>query len=189
MAKLIWSPRALADLRGICDYIARDSERYASLFAERIVALVESIPEHPLLGAVVPLSFARREGGNRNAGTRRAFAPADTARPAATSRAAVSGPACSCSPQGIWSPWAFRIAKLRAIASWPSACPGNSKPATISPRFYAGERGARASTRPGRTPSLLCLSRQGGLVSVALRPENAGDVSQRRTIRSHDHGR
>jgi toxin ParE1/3/4 len=54
MAKLIWSPRALADLRGICDYIARDSERYASLFAERIVALVESIPEHPLLGAVVP---------------------------------------------------------------------------------------------------------------------------------------
>ncbi len=54
MAKLIWSPLALADLQSICEYIARDSDRYAKLFAERIVALVESIPDHPLLGAVVP---------------------------------------------------------------------------------------------------------------------------------------
>jgi plasmid stabilization system protein ParE len=54
MAHVIWSPRALADLEGICEYIARDSERYAKFFAQRAVALIESIPAHPLLGSVVP---------------------------------------------------------------------------------------------------------------------------------------
>lgn len=54
MAKLIWSPRALQDLDATCEYIARDSERYAYLFAERIVALIEKIPQNPLWGAVVP---------------------------------------------------------------------------------------------------------------------------------------
>ena len=54
MAKLIWSPQALQDLHDICQYIARDSKQYASLFAERIVALVESIPLNPELGALVP---------------------------------------------------------------------------------------------------------------------------------------
>ena len=54
MAKLIWSARAVADLDAACEYIARDSSRYAYLFAERIVAKIEAIPQHPLLGAVVP---------------------------------------------------------------------------------------------------------------------------------------
>jgi toxin ParE1/3/4 len=54
MARLIWASRALADLDAACDYIARDSPRYAHLFAERIVALIETIPRHPRLGAVVP---------------------------------------------------------------------------------------------------------------------------------------
>jgi toxin ParE1/3/4 len=53
MAKLIWAPRALADLDAACEYIARDSTLYASIFAERIVALVESIPRNPWLGPVV----------------------------------------------------------------------------------------------------------------------------------------
>ncbi len=53
MAKLIWSPRALNDLDATCEYIARDSEKYAYLFAQRIVALIEAIPRNPLLGAVV----------------------------------------------------------------------------------------------------------------------------------------
>jgi len=60
MAKLIWSPQALSDLEGICDYIARDSDRYAKLFAERVLALVEGIPQHPLLGAIVP-EYQREE--------------------------------------------------------------------------------------------------------------------------------
>jgi len=54
MAKLIWSYRALADLDSACEFIGRDSPRYACLFAERIVALINTIPRHPLLGAVVP---------------------------------------------------------------------------------------------------------------------------------------
>ena len=54
MVKLIWSPQALTDLAGICEYIGRDSDRYARLFAERVVALVEAIPTHPFLGAIVP---------------------------------------------------------------------------------------------------------------------------------------
>jgi addiction module RelE/StbE family toxin len=54
MVKLIWSPQALDDLDAICDYIARDSKRYAALFAERAIELAESISAQPLLGAVVP---------------------------------------------------------------------------------------------------------------------------------------
>ncbi len=60
MAKLIWSPRALRDLDGACDYIARDSKEYAYLFAERIVACAEQIAQSPLLGPIVPQY--RREG-------------------------------------------------------------------------------------------------------------------------------
>jgi plasmid stabilization system protein ParE len=44
MARLIWSPRAVADLEDICDDIARSSDRYARVFAEQVVALIESIP-------------------------------------------------------------------------------------------------------------------------------------------------
>lgn len=54
MAKLIWSPRAITDLEEICKYIARDSEHYARLFAQRVVAMVEKIPEFPQAGRVVP---------------------------------------------------------------------------------------------------------------------------------------
>lgn len=54
MAKLIWSPQAIEDLDAICSYIERDSFEYARLFGERLIALIESIPAQPLLGAVVP---------------------------------------------------------------------------------------------------------------------------------------
>ena len=54
MAQLIWSPRAIRDLDNICDYIARDSERYAGAFARQVVALVESSAQLPRLGSIVP---------------------------------------------------------------------------------------------------------------------------------------
>ena len=54
MAKLIWSSRALNDLDSACDFIAHDSPKYAYFFAERIVKLIETIPQQPLFGAVVP---------------------------------------------------------------------------------------------------------------------------------------
>ena len=53
MGKLIWSPRFLQDLDNACDYIARESPRYAYLFAQRIVHFIESIATQPQLGAVV----------------------------------------------------------------------------------------------------------------------------------------
>ena len=54
MAKLIWSPKATAGLEEICEYISKDSEHYAKLFAQRIVALVETIAEFPMAGRIVP---------------------------------------------------------------------------------------------------------------------------------------
>jgi plasmid stabilization system protein ParE len=53
MAKLIWSPKATADLEEICEYISRDSEHYAKLFAQRVVAVVETIAEFPMAGRIV----------------------------------------------------------------------------------------------------------------------------------------
>lgn len=40
-AKVIWSPRAVTDLEDTCNYIARDSQRYASVFASTILTLVK----------------------------------------------------------------------------------------------------------------------------------------------------
>lgn len=50
MAFLIWSPNAVEDLKGIRDYIARNSPVYAQFFIEKIVALIETIPDHPYAG-------------------------------------------------------------------------------------------------------------------------------------------
>jgi plasmid stabilization system protein ParE len=52
MARLIWSPRAIKDLQQACDYIAQNSDRYARVFAQKIVSLIESIPDLPFLGSV-----------------------------------------------------------------------------------------------------------------------------------------
>jgi len=49
-----WSPKAADSLEEICDYIARDSEHYAALFAKRILATIDRIPAFPKLGRVVP---------------------------------------------------------------------------------------------------------------------------------------
>ena len=49
-----WSPKAASDLEETCDYIARDSEHYASLFAKRVVAVVRRLQRFPELGRVVP---------------------------------------------------------------------------------------------------------------------------------------
>ena len=55
MARTIrWSPRAATDFEDICAYIARDSERYAKLFAMKIFKLIEEIPKFPRAGRVVP---------------------------------------------------------------------------------------------------------------------------------------
>lgn len=54
MTRVIWSPRAAADLEAICEFIARDSEYYAQLVAQRIVAIVEATADFPDAGSIVP---------------------------------------------------------------------------------------------------------------------------------------
>ncbi|MEW5926841.1 MAG: type II toxin-antitoxin system RelE/ParE family toxin [Gemmatimonadota bacterium] len=54
MIRLVWTRPALEDVQEIRAYIARDSQRYARIVAERLVAAVERLPDHPLSGRVVP---------------------------------------------------------------------------------------------------------------------------------------
>jgi plasmid stabilization system protein ParE len=52
--KIRWSPRAASNIEDICNYIAKDSEYYAALFAKRINSIVRNIPQFPKSGRVVP---------------------------------------------------------------------------------------------------------------------------------------
>ena len=54
MIRLIWSPQAVEDVEAIRSYVARDSEHYANLLVERIVAAVDRLEAFPLSGRVVP---------------------------------------------------------------------------------------------------------------------------------------
>lgn len=49
-----WAPKAAHQLEAIVAYIGQDSERYATIFARRILQVVKSIPGHPSAGRVVP---------------------------------------------------------------------------------------------------------------------------------------
>ena len=52
--KIKWSPRAASNLEDICDYIAKDSEYYAILFAKKVTAIIKAIPQFPKSGRIVP---------------------------------------------------------------------------------------------------------------------------------------
>ena len=54
MAQIRWSPQIANDLEEICNYIGRDSPRYAALFAERVFAVAEMIARFPAAGGIVP---------------------------------------------------------------------------------------------------------------------------------------
>jgi len=55
MAKKIrWSPRAAFNFEDICNYIAKDSEVYATIFANKINTIIKSIPQFPKAGRNVP---------------------------------------------------------------------------------------------------------------------------------------
>jgi len=60
VAQLIWSPSASRDLADICACIGRDSEYYARLFAQRVVAATEALVQFPEAGRMVP-EFGRRD--------------------------------------------------------------------------------------------------------------------------------
>jgi toxin ParE1/3/4 len=52
--KIKWSPRAASNLEEICNYIAKDSEYYAILFAKKITNIVKAISQFPKSGRIVP---------------------------------------------------------------------------------------------------------------------------------------
>ena len=54
MARLTWTPQALDDVDAICKFIARDSLRYAQLFAIQVFKSVERIEVFPKSGRIVP---------------------------------------------------------------------------------------------------------------------------------------
>ena len=54
MTRLLWSPQAVEDVEAIRSFVARDSEHYANLLVERLVAAVDRLGSFPLSGWVVP---------------------------------------------------------------------------------------------------------------------------------------
>lgn len=52
--KIRWSPRAASNFEDICNYIAKDSEYYAALFAKKVNVIVKTIPQFPESGRIVP---------------------------------------------------------------------------------------------------------------------------------------
>lgn len=52
--RLEWSPEAIEDIESIAAYIDRDSPWYARAVVSRIVEAVETIPDQPRMGRVVP---------------------------------------------------------------------------------------------------------------------------------------
>ena len=49
-----WSPEAAEDLESIAEYIARDSEYYASAVVTEILSISRNVGDFPLIGRVVP---------------------------------------------------------------------------------------------------------------------------------------
>ena len=54
MTRVVWTRPARDDLRQIRAYIAQDSERYARVVIEHLVAAVRRLRDYPLSGRVVP---------------------------------------------------------------------------------------------------------------------------------------
>lgn len=54
MVRIIWSPDAAADLEAICEYIAKDSEYYARVFAQGVINAIERLLIFPESGRIVP---------------------------------------------------------------------------------------------------------------------------------------
>ena len=52
--RVVWSPRALADVEAIASYIASDSPFYAGSVVRRIVTLTRMLENFPFAGRKVP---------------------------------------------------------------------------------------------------------------------------------------
>jgi plasmid stabilization system protein ParE len=54
VARVIWSPQALADLEAIGDHLAREAPAYAQAFVDSLFAAVERLEVFPNSGRAVP---------------------------------------------------------------------------------------------------------------------------------------
>jgi len=54
MAKVVWSPAALADMESIAEYVARDSADQASLLVTRIINATRHLSAFPRMGRTIP---------------------------------------------------------------------------------------------------------------------------------------
>ena len=54
MARLRWTLQALDDLESICTHIARDSDHYARMFAQRVIERASTLEAFPHAGRIVP---------------------------------------------------------------------------------------------------------------------------------------
>ena len=52
--RIVWSEIALADLRNLVRFIARDDRQVAKRFGDLIVTKVESLKTFPRIGRIVP---------------------------------------------------------------------------------------------------------------------------------------
>jgi len=52
--KIRWSPKAASNFEDVCNYIAKDSEVYATIFAKKIDDIIKSIPQFSRAGRIVP---------------------------------------------------------------------------------------------------------------------------------------
>jgi addiction module RelE/StbE family toxin len=56
MARLRWTPQALDDIEAICKFIARDSDHFAHLFANKVFEKAKTLEAFPNSGRIVPES-------------------------------------------------------------------------------------------------------------------------------------
>jgi addiction module RelE/StbE family toxin len=54
MVRIVWTELSIQDLREVFDYIATDSNRYATITVDKIYQRVQSIASSPYIGRVVP---------------------------------------------------------------------------------------------------------------------------------------
>ena len=54
MARLIWSPSALADADSIAEFIAKDAPITASLFVRKLFSAAQILIDHPEIGRMIP---------------------------------------------------------------------------------------------------------------------------------------
>ncbi len=59
--KVEWSDVAIADLRAVRDYIAKDSRFYAARFVDRLLEATAVLAEFPAIGRLVPEAQPRTD--------------------------------------------------------------------------------------------------------------------------------